>query len=155
MVGKKIKLNYLMRMKFAALLLFCLSFLFGCNTEQQAEQQNEEKSIVEEVIKTNKNMYYKFYKSKSAGLLQKEQMLEFINAFDKIYAENDVDVIGTWYNVDDPSETYFMTAFKSEQHYTDFIEKMKTHEDYQRMSKEMEPDRLSIEAATLISYVNN
>ena len=152
---KKVKLNYLMRMKFAALLLFCLSFLFGCNTEQQAEQQNDEKSIVEEVIKTNKNMYYKFYKSKSAGLLQKEQMLEFINAFDKIYAENDVDVIGTWYNVDDPSETYFMTAFKSEQHYTDFIEKMKTHEDYQRMSTEMEPDRLSIEGATLISYTNN
>ena len=152
---KKVNLNYLMRMKFAALLLLCLSFLFGCTSEQQAEQQNEEKSIVEEVIKTNENMYYKFYKSKSAGLLQKEQMVEFINAFDKIYAENDVDVVGTWYNVDDPSETYFMTAFKSEQHYTDFIEKMKTHEDYQRMSTEMEPDRLSIEAATLISYTNN
>jgi replicative superfamily II helicase len=152
---KKVNLNYLMRMKFAALLLLCLLILFGCTSEQQAEQQNEEKSIVEEVIKTNKNMYYKFYKSKSAGLLQKEQMVEFINAFDKIYAENDVDVVGTWYNVDDPSETYFMTAFKSEQHYTDFIEKMKTHEDYQRMSMEMEPDRLSIEAATLISYTNN
>ena len=152
---KKVNLNYLMSIKIAALFLLCLTFLIGCTSDQRVEQQNEEKSIVEEVTKTKNNMYYKFYKSKSAGLLQKEQMVEFINAFNKIYNENDVDVVGTWYNVDDPSETYFMTAFKSQQHYDDFIEKMKTHEDYQRMSAEMEPDRLSIEAATLISYTNN
>jgi UDP-galactopyranose mutase len=142
---KKVNLNYLLRMKLVAMLYLSLSLIFSCTSEQQskqqqAEEQNKDKSIVKKVIKTKKNMYYKFYKSKSAGLLQKEQIVEFINAFDKIY---------------DPSETYFITAFKSEQHYTDFIEKMKAHEEYQRMSMEMEPDRLSIEAATLISYTNN
>ena len=157
---KKVNLNYLLRMKLVAMLYLSLSLIFSCTSEQQskqqqAEEQNKDKSIVKKVIKTKKNMYYKFYKSKSAGLLQKEQIVEFINAFDKIYEENDVDVVGTWYNLDDPSETYFITAFKSEQHYTDFIEKMKAHEEYQRMSMEMEPDRLSIEAATLISYTNN
>jgi len=116
---------------------------------------DKEEPIVQEVIKTNKIMIYKFYKAKSAGLFQGEQMVEYIQAFDKIYAENDVEVIGTWYNADDPSETYFMTGFKSEQHYSDFVEKMKTHDDYQRMSKEMEPDRLSIEAVTLKSYNGN
>ena len=125
-----------------------LSFLIGCT----ANQQNEEKPIIQEPTKSNKDMIYKFYKSKSAGLLQGEQMVKYINAFDKIYEENDVVVIGTWYNINDPSETYFMTAFKNDQHYLDFVEKMKSHEAYQRMSMEMEPDRLSIEAATLRSY---
>ena len=152
---KKVNVNYLVKIRFATLILICFSVFFGCNTEQQAEQQNEAESITKDVTKTNNNMYYKFYKTKSAGLLKKEQIVQFIKGFDKIYAENDVVVVGTWYNANDPSETYFMTAFKNEQHYTDFIEKMKTHEDYQRMSKEMEPDRLSIEAATLISYTNN
>ncbi len=116
---------------------------------------DKEEPIVQEVIKTNKIMIYKFYKAKSAGLFQGEQMVKYIQEFDKIYTENDVEVIGTWYNADDPSETYFMTGFKSEQHYSDFVEKMKTHDDYQRMSKEMEPDRLSIEAVTLKSYNGN
>ena len=100
-------------------------------------------------------MIYKFYKSKSAGMFQTQRGVEIIKAFDKIYAENDVIVIGTWYSIDDPSETYLMTAFRSEQHYEDFVEKMKTHDDYQRMSIEMEPDRLSIEGATLKKYIDN
>ncbi len=148
---KKVNINYLVWIQYPVLICLCLAILIGCTAEQQAEKE----PIVEETTKPNKNMYYKFYKSKSAGLLQGEQMAEYINAFDKIYAENDVTVIGTWYNVDDPSETYFMTAFNSEAHYNDFVEKMKTHEDYQRLSKEMEPDRLSIEAATLKSYNDN
>jgi hypothetical protein len=148
---RELNFKYLKWVQPPILIFLCLLFLIGCT----AEQQVDEDAIVQEITKTDKNMYYKFYKSKSAGLLQKEQMVEFINAFDKIYAENDVDVVGTWYNIDDPSETYFITAFKSEQHYTDFIEKMKTHVDYQRMSTEMEPDRLSIEAATLKSYNEN
>ena len=71
----------------------------------------------------------------------------------KTYDGADMDVYIIYGN--DPSETYFITAFKNEEHYAGFIEKMKTHEDYQRMSGEMEQDRLSIEAATLISYTNN
>lgn len=148
---KKLNLNYLKWIQFPMLICLFSAFLIGCTIEQS----DEEEPIVQEITKPNKIMLYKFYKSKSAGLLQGQQMLEYINAFDKIYAENDVTVIGTWYSADDPSETYFMTGFKSEQHYSDFVEKMKTHDDYQRMSKEMEPDRLSIEAATLISYTNN
>ena len=148
---KKLNIKFLMWIQYPMLICLSSAFLIGCSAEQQAEEE----PIVEEITKPNKNMYYKFYKSKSAGLLQKEQMVEFINAFDKIYAENDVVVVGTWYNIDDSSETYLMTAFRDEQHYTDFVEKMKTHEDYQRMSKEMEPDRLSIEAATLKSYNGN
>ncbi len=148
---KKLNIKYLKWLQYPMLICLSSAFLIGCSAEQQAEEE----PIVEEITKPNKNMYYKFYKSKSAGLLKKEQMVEFINAFNKIYTENDVDVVGTWYNVDDQSETYLITAFRDEQHYADFVEKMKTHDDYQRMSKEMEPDRLSIEAATLSSYVNN
>lgn len=100
-------------------------------------------------------MIYKFYKAESAGLMQGEKMAEYIIAFDKIYAENDVTVIGTWYNVDDENETYFITAFKNEQHYIDFVKKMETHTEYQQMSKEMAPDRISIESATLKKYIEN
>jgi hypothetical protein len=148
---KRLNLNYIKLIQYPILICLCLSFLIGCI----AEQQDKEESISQEVTKPNKNMIYKFYKSKSAGMLQGQQMVEYIDAFDKIYAENDVTVIGTWYNVNDPSETYLMTAFKSDEHYTEFVDKMKTHEDYQRMSEEMEPDRLSIEAATLKSYNEN
>ena len=97
-------------------------------------------------------MIYKFYKAKSAGLFRGQKLNDYIDAFDKIYGENDVTVVGTWYDVNDSSETYFMTAFKNEQHYDDFVEKMKSHEGYQRMTKEMAPDRLSIEGATLKKY---
>lgn len=148
---KKLNLNYLKWVQIPMLLCLFSVFLIGCTIEQS----EEEEPIVQEITKPNKIMVYKFYKSKSAGLMQGQQMIEYINAFNKIYKENDVTVIGTWYSADDPSETYFMTGFKNEQHYSDFVEKMKTHNDYQRMSKEMEPDRLSIEAATLISYTND
>ena len=100
-------------------------------------------------------MIYKFYKVKSAGLFQKDEILDYINVFDKIYAENAVNVIGSWYNADDETETYFITAFRNEQHYADFVEKMKTHEDYQRMTLEMEPDRLSIQGTTLRRYTED
>ena len=131
-----------------SLMYVCLSLLIGCADVAKEENQ----LTVKEITKTNKIIVYKFYKAKSAGLIQGQKMIEYIKAFDKIYAENDVTVIGTWYNVDDESETYFITGFTSEQHYTDFVEKMKTNEDYQRMSREMEPDRLSIESATLKKY---
>lgn len=147
---KKFNLKCINWIQSSFILILCQSYLISCTTVKDKEEP-----IVQEVIKTNKIMIYKFYKAKSAGLFQGEQMVKYIQEFDKIYAENDVEVIGTWYNADDPSETYFMTGFKSEQHYSDFVEKMKTHDDYQRMSKEMEPDRLSIEAVTLKSYNGN
>lgn len=148
---KKFNLNSSKWIHSPILIFLYLSFLIGCTPNQQ----DKDEVIVQEVTKTNNNMIYKFYKIRSSGSFSEAKMIEYINAFDKIYAENEISVVGTWYNVDDQSETYLITAFRDEQHYADFVEKMKTHDDYQRMSKEMEPDRLSIEAATLSSYVNN
>jgi hypothetical protein len=100
-------------------------------------------------------MVYKFYKIISTGFIQELKMIEYIKAFDKIYLQNNVTVIGTWYNIDDENEMYFMTSFTSEQHYVDFVKKMESHDEYQRMSIEMEPDRMSIESATLRKYIED
>lgn len=148
---KKFNLNSSKWIHSPILIFLYLSFLIGCTTNQQ--DKNE--AIVQEVTNANNYMIYKFYKIRSSGSFSDAKMIEYINAFDKIYSENDVTVIGTWYNADEQSETYLITAFRDKQHYEDFVEKMKTHDDYQRMSQEMEPDRLSIEAATLSSYINN
>ena len=107
-------------------------------------------------IQTNKSkiMIYKYYKVKSAGLFDTPRGIEIIKAFGEIYKEHDVTVIGTWYNVDDTSDTYYMTGFKNDQHYSDFVEKMKSHQGYQELSKEMGADRLAIEGVTLKQFID-
>ena len=90
---KKIVLNYLKPIQLPMLVCLFSAFFIGCSSEYS----NEEEPIVQEITKPNKIMLYKFYKSKSAGLLQGQKMVEYINAFNKIYDENDVTVIGTWY----------------------------------------------------------
>jgi hypothetical protein len=60
-----------------------------------------------------------------------------------------VKVIGTWYNVDDSSESLFMTVFDNEEHYTSFVEAMKDNERYQEMSSELAAERESIKAYSL------
>ena len=96
-------------------------------------------------------MYYKMYKERSSSSLPSG--LDAFDDFNKIYQEQGVKVIGVWKNKDDSQEFYFMTAYENEKHYQDFVEDMKTNEEYQKMSRELEAGRESIEVITLVDAV--
>ena len=61
-----------------------------------------------------------------------------------------MDVVGVWINADDPHEQYFMTGYKDEAHYNDFLEKANANPKYQAMTDKINKDRESIEVLTLI-----
>ncbi len=94
-------------------------------------------------------MYYKLYREKTKGEVNRPLGLDLFPKFKKIYEENDVKVIGVWENLDDPHELFFMTAFKDESHYNRFVESMGSNQDYQEMSKGMADQRESIEVTSL------
>ena len=73
-----------------------------------------------------------------------------VKEFKSIYAENGVEVVGVWQNKDKPNEFFFMTSYKDEGHYNDFVSKMKTHARYQELSKDMEEQRESIQVIDLL-----
>ena len=98
-------------------------------------------------------MVYKLYKDRSKSTTPKGP--ELFEEFNKIYQEQDVKVIGVWQNTDDLQEYYFMTTFRDEMHYNQFIENMKTNTKYQELSTELGKDRESIEVITLRDAVSS
>ena len=138
------------------LLLSIAAFVSSCSSsyDQSAGESDADSSSasdVEATAETNNNPYmiYKLYKVRSKGLFSETRGLEIASEFNKIYAENDVKVVGTWLNSDDPNEVYLITAYRSEGHYEEFVESMNTNDKYQELSRELEEDRESIEAVDL------
>lgn len=97
----------------------------------------------------NTDMLYKLYIVKYKGSSEESRSIHYFDEFNKIYKKNGVKVIGVWYNLEDPNESLFMTAFKDEAHYTSFVEAMKDNERYQEMSTELAAERESIKAYNL------
>jgi quercetin dioxygenase-like cupin family protein len=96
---------------------------------------------------------YKFYKERTKTLSSQSSSYKLVNEFKKIYDENGVKVVGVWMNADDPHEQYFMTGYKDESHYKEFVERVQTDPKYQEMSDEIKKDRESIEVVTLTPAV--
>ena len=124
-------------------------FASGCTNPPESEEEDSSDSAITEETKTEPYMIYKLYKEKSKGLRDQPAGLEMFDDFNEIYKANDVKVIGVWQNNEDPNEIYFMTAFRSDEHYQSFIALMKEDSSYQEMAKKLEEDRESIEVTTL------
>lgn len=75
--------------------------------------------------------------------------IEWRSEFYKLWRENDVYVLGNWYNVNDPSEDYTITVYKDENHYQKFVKKMKKNEIYVKLSTKLGKIRERIKIVTL------
>lgn len=91
----------------------------------------------------------KLYKERTKSVSEESNSLKLVDEFKEIYNRNDVKLIGLWQNVNDPHEQFFMTGYKNETHYKQFVEKVSSDPKYQKMSDEIEKDRESIEVLTL------
>ena len=69
--------------------------------------------------------------------------------FENFYKDNGVKVIGGWKNADDKDELYFMTGYRDQNHYDEFVSKMKNNSRYQELSADLGKDRVSVRAVTL------
>lgn len=97
----------------------------------------------------NKEMLYKLYIVKYKTASEESRSIHHFDEFNKIYKKHGVKVIGVWYNLDDPNESIFMTAFNDEEHYNSFVEEMSHNERYQEMSSELAAERESIKSFNL------
>ena len=111
---KTLNSNMFIRLVFQ---LSIATIVFGCSGayEQGDSENNAEKTTASDVEfeaeTNNPYMVFKLYKVKSKGLFAEPRGLEIESEFDKIYSENDVKVIGSWHNANDPTEVYFITAY--------------------------------------------
>jgi len=55
-------------------------------------------------------------------------------AFGKLYSEHGVTVVGDWLDRSKSTTAYKITAYRDEEHYKDFVKKMKTNKIYQEYS---------------------
>ncbi|MFQ5819662.1 MAG: hypothetical protein ACE5I5_06720 [Candidatus Heimdallarchaeota archaeon] len=92
-------------------------------------------------------MLYKLYKTRYPAGNRPD--LERFKEFQKIYKEHGVKVIGGWQNVNDPQETWFMTAYRDKAHFDEALAKMQADPKYMEMSKKLQEARDSIEVTTL------
>ena len=132
---------------------FFIVFSTSCTNSPEGKNMVEEPTTpaLSEVEETNLDSYmiYKLYKERSKGLRDQPVGLDLFEEFNKIYEANDVKVVGVWQNIEDPNEVYFMTAFRSEEHYQNFVATVKQDSTYLNMSAKIEEDRESIEVTTL------
>jgi hypothetical protein len=103
-----------------------------------------------ETISPDDHQLYKMYTEKTKTPVGQANSNKFVDEFKKIYDKNDVEVVGVWINADDPHEQYFMTGYKDEAHYKEFLEKANANPEYQEMTEDINEDRESIEVLTLI-----
>lgn len=75
--------------------------------------------------------------------------VDWRSEFYRLWRENDVYVLGNWYNADDPSEDYTITVYKSEDHYNKFVNKMNANETYLKLTEKLGSLREKIEIITL------
>ncbi|OLS22025.1 MAG: hypothetical protein HeimC2_30790 [Candidatus Heimdallarchaeota archaeon LC_2] len=69
--------------------------------------------------------------------------------FEKFYEENGVKVIGGWENADDKDELYFITGYRDQNHYDEFVANMKNNARYQELSADLGSERESVKVVTL------
>ena len=93
-------------------------------------------------------MYYKLYRERSRT--SHPAGLDTFEEFNKIYTENGVKVIGVWQNQHNDREYFFMTAYRDEDHYNQFVHAVSGNARYQELSNILARDRESIEAISLI-----
>ena len=129
-------------------LIFLIFFNISCTNAPESNNQPEVQIPAQE---TNQDSYmiYKLYKERSKGLSDQPVGLDLFDEFNKIYEANDVKVVGVWQNSNDSKEVYFMTAFRDEEHYNNFVAAVKEDSTYLEMSLKIEEDRESIEVTTL------
>ena len=133
----------------ALIVLFAASLYFTRDTLYQNVNENILVSSFMSESPKNKDMLYKLYIVKYKGLSEESRSMRYFDEFNKIYKKHGVKVIGVWYNLDDPNESHFMTAFNGEEHYTSFVEAMKDNKHYQEMSTELADERESIKSYNL------
>ena len=96
-------------------------------------------------------MLYKLYISQSSPeskLSDDEFELIFLR-FQEIYKKNNVKIVGTWRNEEDPLENYLITSYDNVEHYRDFISKTKTNSEYQELSATWQASLKSTKVITL------
>ena len=81
------------------------------------------------------------------SLIEEEQH-SLIQGFMNLYKQYGVKVIGTWWGID-RRNNYYMTAYRDEDHYLEFVQAMKQNKEYQRLSKEIKRFRESTTSETL------
>ena len=132
---------------------FLIVFITSCTKSPENNNASEEQTASDQTAseETSLDSYeiYKLYKERSKGLLDQPVGLDMFDEFNKIYEANDVKVIGVWQNTKDPNEVYFMTAFRNEEHYQNFVVNVKKDSSYLKMTSKIEEDRESIEVVTL------
>lgn len=92
-------------------------------------------------------MLCKLYVIKYKPGVEKDE--EDYRFYEKIYQENGVRVVGLWENVEDSNELYYMTEFRDQAHYDEFVSKMKDNEEYNTRGQKLADQRESIKAITL------
>lgn len=92
---------------------------------------------------------YRLYRETIKDSIDQPSGLVLFEEFKKIYQQHGVKVIGEWGNTDNPKEYYFMTAYRDENHYRDFVNAMKENTRYQEMGKILASERESIEVVRL------
>jgi hypothetical protein len=145
-------MNYLTKNPHKALtliVLFATSLYFARDILYQNVNENVLVSSFLSESPKNKDMLYKLYIVKYKGSSEESRSMHHFDEFNKIYKKHGVKVIGVWYNLDDPSESHFMTAFDDKKHYTSFVEAMKDNKRYQEMSAELADERESLKSYSL------
>ncbi len=96
-------------------------------------------------------MLFKLYRSVSHpdDKIPDEEMKRIFKGFQEIYKEYDVKVIGAWENIENPLESYLITAYKDETHYKEAVAKMRANERYQKLTEERRAARETVEVKTL------
>ena len=107
-------------------------------------------AVIVQSVKKDQPHLYKFYKQRTLTTANQPNSTQMFEEFQKFYDQNGVQVVGLWVNADDPNEQYFMTGYRDESHYRDFVEKVRSDKKYQEMSEEINKNRESIEAITLL-----
>jgi len=135
-----------------AIIIASMIFIAQCTVKGKNVGDNEAEN--NSTKPNNAKMIYKLYITKTKGPADQSRGVDLYNEFKEIYKEHEVKVLGVWLNIDNAKEVYFMTAFKSQEHYSQFIESMKENDQYQKMSQELAEDRESIEVKNLKMVVN-
>jgi transcription antitermination factor NusA-like protein len=89
-------------------------------------------------------LYHSTSKQDELGTLD-----ELRKQFQEIYKDHDVDILGFWEVEGDRSKVYYMTRYENEDDYKAKVEKLKSDERYQRLTKKLKEVRVSSEATKL------
>lgn len=92
--------------------------------------------------------HYMLYRTKSKNG-NSDELDEMRIEFEGIYKKYNVDIIGFWENLDDPSEIYYLSKFEDEADYKSKVEKLRSDDRYIELTKMLEEIRLESHATRL------